>query len=746
MSRSVLSARRQLSTLVVWLLLGLAALPMALKVNDELEAQARLKGSESARVEVTLRARFESPFARIALLRVAGAPSPRSPSGKGLLMRVTDALKATPGVKGVISYLDREDTLFVGRDESAILIVGLDVDEPSGDAMMAGLRKTTDGLHAALAPDYPGVTFGWTGESAVNADLRRLSARETRMAEVRVLPITLVLLVVAFRSLVCALLPVLCGGLTILIALGIIAAVNRFWPASLVVVSIASMVGLGLSIDYALLIVSRYRDALRAGLERQAALAEAAEHGGRTVLVSGSAVAIGFAALLLVPVSEVRSIGMGGLVVTTVAVLVASTFLPVALAWLGPWIDVVPLRLWRWKTRFNWRGWAQWVSRHPVAILVGGGLPLVLLAAQAVHLSTHLPRGRWLPETADSVRVLHEIDSVAPGNFGQIVHAIVDLPPGTTIDREAGWRAVAKLVRHFARDPRIQHVWSITTVNVVPLGGPELLKKIPESVKKNFISADEQSVLIEILPRQHLTATDAAAMVREFRAANLTAITGLAGMRLELGGVPAFNVDYENAIKNSLGLVVLLVIGATLLVLSIAFRSALIPLKAVTLNLLSVIAAFGAVTLVFQDGYGSRLFGLPRPLDGGFPIVPVLVFCIVFGLSMDYEVFIVARIADGRRAGLSDREALIEGIANTGRVITFAAAIMMTVFGGFMFGQFVLVKILGFALGFAVLVDASLIRLWVGPALIQLAGRWNWWPGRQRLDQTRRLARGRLLP
>ena len=130
---------------------------------------------------------------------------------------------------------------------------------------------------------------------------------------------------------------------------------------------------------------------------------------------------------------------------------------------------------------------------------------------------------------------------------------------------------------------------------------------------------------------------------------------------------------------------------------------------------MSVAAAFGAVTLVFQDGFGARLIGLPQPLDGGFPIVPVLVFCIVFGLSMDYEVFIVARIADGRRAGLPDRTALIEGIAGTGRVITFAAAIMMTVFGGFVFGDFVLVKILGFALGVAVLVDASLIRLGVGP-------------------------------
>jgi RND superfamily putative drug exporter len=156
----------------------------------------------------------------------------------------------------------------------------------------------------------------------------------------------------------------------------------------------------------------------------------------------------------------------------------------------------------------------------------------------------------------------------------------------------------------------------------------------------------------------------------------------------------------------------------------------MIPLKAVTLNLLTVAAAFGATTLVFQSEWSSRLLGLPRALQGGFPIVPVLVFCIVFGLSMDYEVFLVARIADGRRAGMSDTLALVEGVSSMGRVITYAAAIMILIFGGFMFGEFVLIKILGFAMGVAVLIDATLIRLALGPALIAIAGRWNWWPGR----------------
>ena len=334
------------------------------------------------------------------------------------------------------------------------------------------------------------------------------------------------------------------------------------------------------------------------------------------------------------------------------------------------------------------------------------------------------------PESADSIRVLHEIDAVARGNFGQIIQVVLDFPPGTVIQDEAGWRAESRLVRYFARDARVQHVWAATTLSTVPLAGPEVLKRLSESVRRTFVSADGRSVVIEVLPRKNIAATDAALMVRDIRAANPEVLTGVAGARLEVGGVPAFNVDYEDTIKNTLIRLVVSVCCATLIVLALVFRSVLIPIKAVALNLLSVAAAFGAVATVFQHALGARLMGLPRPIDGGFPILPVLVFCIVFGLSMDYEVFIVARIADGRRAGLADEEALVEGLAGTGRVVTFAASIMVLIFGGFAFGDFVLIKILGFALGVAVLLDATVIRLALGPALIRLAGRWNWWPGR----------------
>jgi RND superfamily putative drug exporter len=720
----------QLLIVIIWTILGLIAFPLAAKLNQELDASTTLKGSESADVEMSLRRRFQSPFAKIALLRIQGAPSPRTAPGRELLEQVTSVIKNVPAVTGVMSYADHDDSLFIARDDSSIVIVGLSPAKSSGDALLRSLRGASDEMISKFQRSYPALSLSWTGEAAVNADLRRLSAASTRAAEIRVLPLTLLVLLVAFRGWIAAALPILCGALTILVSMGILAAVNRIWPVSLIALSIISMVGLGLSIDYALLIVSRYRDELATGTGHYAAAMAATKQAGHTVIASGSAIAVGFGAMLLVPVSEVRSIGVAGLLVTTVAVLVAVSLLPVALIRVGPRIGAASL----WNhgalaTTERWRRWARWVSGRPWRVLAIAGLPLLFLAAQALHFRFDLPRGRWLPESAESVRVLHEIDAVANGNFGQIIYLMLDLPRGSAVESESGWGATSKLVRHYARDERIQHVWAITTVNPKPLAGPETLAQIPRPVRDSLITPDGLAVLVQLLPKPGLAPTDAAALVREIRAADPQVLTGLAGTRLQVGGVPAFNVDYQESISQSLGLIASIVVCVTLLVLTVTFRSVLIPLKAVMLNLLSVAAAFGATTVVFQSEWGSRLLGLPRPLQGGFPIVPVLVFCIVFGLSMDYEVFLVARIADGRRAGMSDTEALIEGVSNMGRVITFAAATMILIFGGFMSGEFVLIKILGFTLGAAVLIEATLIRLAMGPALIQLAGRWNWWPG-----------------
>jgi RND superfamily putative drug exporter len=251
---------------------------------------------------------------------------------------------------------------------------------------------------------------------------------------------------------------------------------------------------------------------------------------------------------------------------------------------------------------------------------------------------------------------------------------------------------------------------------------------LPESIRKSFLRSDGQATLIELLPTATLSPNEQIRWVREVRSSDVAAMTGVPGAVLRVGGVAALEADYDSVVKEQLPRVVLVVVLGSLLALLIGLRSLFAAAKAILLNLLSVGASFGALVLVFQEGHGSKLLGLDGPTGTVYPIVPILSFAIVFGLSMDYEVFLVTRVLEERRRGLSERSAVIEGLARTAGLITSAAAIMIAVFAAFTVGSFLVVQMLGFTLAVAVLLDATAVRMVVGPALLQLAGDWNWWP------------------
>jgi len=256
----------------------------------------------------------------------------------------------------------------------------------------------------------------------------------------------------------------------------------------------------------------------------------------------------------------------------------------------------------------------------------------------------------------------------------------------------------------------------------------DAVDEVPEPIRKSFLRSDGQATLIELLPLANLSPNALMQWVRQVRSSDVEAITGVPGAILRVGGIPAIDADYDSVVKERLPKVVLGVVLGSLLALLIGLRSFFAAVKAILLNLLSVGASFGALVLVFQEGHGSRLFGLDGATGTVFPIVPILSFAIVFGLSMDYEVFLVARVLEERRRGLSERSAVIEGLARTAGLITSAAAIMIAVFTAFTVGGFLVVKMLGFTLAVAVFIDATVVRMVVGPALLQLAGDWNWWP------------------
>ena len=707
----------------------------ASRVERLLDVGARVEGSESASVDATLRERFDSPFARYAVLVLTGVPAPHTDRGERILREALATVQRVRGVTGTVSWRDAHDSLFLSaRGGGTFAIVGLDPGAASPDVMVERVRAATSALAARLRGAHPALALRWSGDVALNYDIRRASALEGQRAEGRALPLTLALLVVAFGSVVAAFLPVIAAVVAIVTALGITALLAVHWPLSILLANIVTMLGLGLGVDYALLIVSRFREELSHGRGRLDAAARAATVAGHTIMLSGSAVLIGFLALALVPLSELRAIAVGGALAVGCSVLVSVTLVPALLAVLGDRVNRGRVRRGasRGAPSERWRRWGGWVVAHPLLVLVLAGTPMLLLAAQARRIRTGLPRSGWLPSSMESARALEDLATMDRAGVAQALRLVVDLPPGASALEGAGWRAVARISRHLARLAHVERVQSLPRLVGADEASPLVRAMLPVRAVRTFVSRDQRSALVELLPRSDVDFPALTAFVRDVRRLDAGQVSGLRGTRLRVGGMPAFNADYEDAIAGATPRVVALVLAGTLLALAVGFRSILIPIKALLLNLLSVAAALGAVVLVFQDGHGAAVVGMPGAMGSLFPALPVLVFCIVFGLSMDYEVFLVARVAEARRAGATEGDAIADGLARTGGVITSAAAVMIVVFAAFMLGGFLVTKVLGFALAAAVCFDATVVRVALGPALLRLAGRWNWWPAAER--------------
>jgi RND superfamily putative drug exporter len=649
------------------------------------------------------------------------------------LATIVADLKDQSGASGVASYLELRDPIFLGKGGGTFVLVGLSSAEGPVETLVPQLHALAHTLEIKLRGRYPAVKLELTGEIPLNFDIRKASADDVRHGESLVIPATLALLLMAFGSLVAALIPVAVGQLAIATTLAITGLIAQRFHLSILVQNLATMLGLGLGIDYALLMVSRFREAICAGNDGGTASVIAARQAGRTLLISASTVAIGFLALLTVPISEIRSIGVAGFLVAGISVLLTNTVVPAVLALLGPRIDAGRMPFTprldadrAGQTGIRWRQWGKAIVAHPWLAIVAAGAPLLLLAWQAARLDTSLPKGDWLPESAESVHALHTLEQMDRAGVVYSMRMIVDLPTDSIAQTDAGWNAVDHLTKQLMRDPRCARVISITTIAD---GNRSSLTDLSRETRRTFLSSDGRAALIEVLPAGSVSLRDQVDWVRELRKTGAAALTGEPGATLRIGGIPALNADYQTIVSAHLVPVTALVVGATLLALLVGFRSLFAAVKAIALNLISVAASFGALVLVFQEGHGSSLLGVHGGTGSVFPLVPIVAFAIVFGLSMDYEVFLVARVLEARRSGLSEMDAIPEGMARTAGLITSAAAIMIVVFAAFTFGNFLVVKMIGFTLAVAVLIDATLVRIVIGPALLRIAGDWNWWPG-----------------
>ena len=712
---------------------AIALLPFSFHAERHLETATRVEGSQAETVRQELANRFRSPFVDQVVLVIQGLPPADSEEGAQALEPIVTALREQPGVSGVVSYLDSRDPIFLGRGRGTFVLMGLTSTDGPLELLVPKLHQLASSLENQLRGRYPAVKLELTGEIPLNFDIRKASAADVHRGESLVIPATLALLLVAFGSLIAALIPLAVGQLAIATTLAITGFLAQRWHLSILVQNLATMLGLGLGIDYALLMVSRFREAISAGTDGPTASIIAARQAGRTLLISASTVAIGFLALLTVPISEIRSIGIAGFLVAGMSVLLTNTLVPTVLALLGPRINLGRLPFTpkldahrAARTGRRWRRWGKVIVAHPWLALFVAGTPLLLLAWQIRQLDTSVPRGDWLPQAAESVRALHTLRRMDREGVVESLRIIVELPTDPIAQTDAGWNVLDRVTKRLASDPRCGRVISITTIAE---SNRSSLRDLSRETRRTFLSSDGKAALLEVFPASSVSLRDQVNWVRELRKTGALVLTGVPGATLLVGGIPALNADYETIIRDRFPSVTALIVGGTLLALLCGFRSIFVALKAIALNLFSVAASFGALVFVFQNGHGSSFLGVPGGTGSVFPLVPIVAFAIVFGLSMDYEVFLVARVLEARRSGLSEMDAIPEGLARTAGLITSAAAIMIVVFAAFTFGSFLVVKMIGFTLAVAVLIDATLVRIVIGPALLRIAGDWNWWPG-----------------
>ena len=769
------------------------------------ELSGRLKGggfegsnSEAERVQDIMSDEFGvSPATLIVVFEDDGL-SARNEEFRSAQERALDDVREMPEVRHVTTYADTRDPRFVSEDGKkayAVIAFNVSIDET---------RNVVDEVRSKVRSEE--LETYVTGAPAVYQDLEEASNEDIKQAEKYAFPFALAILVIAFGTVVAAGVPAIIGGVSVLTTLAALYFVAGSYDMSVFVLTLSTMLGLGLGIDYALFFVSRFREELDSYPVSEA-VPRAVTTAGRSIFFSGTAVLIGLSGLLFFPFMFMRSIGVAGVMVVFVSVSAALTLLPAFLGILGHRVNWLPVRRRRPTPGTDfWSRNAEVVMGHPVAVIL---LVVALLSAllyPVTHMKVGIPEASVLPQKYESragddmlknnfeyaalnpmeiVATLQESPLSAEGladakelgkrvqNTGEIQHiesvytvgeaaarAYAErvteareeaeaeaerrveravrqqldalraqhgfVPPGAErrIRAEAERRAAEELERRVPKPPE-----GVSADGEITPAGVASFLKLPEARNSEEIQdaldpyvAGERTLLQAVTQANPYTET-AYAAVDEVRA-----IEAPEGTSFLVGGLSAGQKDFISSLYGKAPYAAAFVLVVTYLILLVTFRSVFIPLKAVVVNILSLTASFGAMVFVFQDGNLSGLLNF-TPLGFVDATLPILMFCTIFGVSMDYEVFLLSRIREAYENGDSNAASVAKGLVATAGIITSAAAIIIVVTGAFAFTGIILTKAVGLGLAVAVFVDATIIRVLLVPATMRILGDWNWWPG-----------------
>jgi len=693
-------ARRPWRTLGAWVLalvLGVATIASLLELTSEGEITSN---PESEQGYDALGRHFppipDPEFVNELILVRSSSLTVDEPAFRDKVGTLLAAVQSSGVANNAESFFTSGDESLVSENRSATLIpVGLTGDCEEGAGALIGLVEAADGGEFD-------VTI--TGECSADRDLNEILNNDLKTGELYFgLPAALVVLVLVFGSLVAAVVPLVVALFSIGIALGLAAIFSQGFELSVFLFQMTTVMGLAIAADYGLFIVSRYREERAAGKDEMAAIAGAGATASRAVLFSGMAFVLAMSGLLLVPDSVLRSLGVGALTVGLVAVFAALTLVPALLGLLGDRVNALRVPFLGRAVdsagsegRF-WSRIARAVMRRPVVSLVAGTALLLAAAAPVLDLQLSEPGIRSFPDSAPSREGFAALEEEF--GVGTVDSAIVVVEGD--VGRPPLREAVQQLTETLEADPSFRN--------------PEV-----------EVSPDGQLASVEALVAGDSRDERALAAVRELRSDVVPDIFGGLEATVFVTGETAEVLDYTELMETWLPRIIAFVLLLSFILLTIAFRSIVLPLKAILLNLLSVGAAYGLMVLVFQKGIGNELFGL-RETQVVSTWVPLFLFTVLFGLSMDYHVFLLSRIRERYLKTGDNEEAVAHAVATTARVITGAALIIIVVFSGFASGDLAETQQVGFGVGVALLIDATIVRCVLVPASMKLLGRWNWY-------------------
>ena len=719
----------------VWLLAVVCALPFAPQAPGALQAGGfDLPTLESARSRAALETELGAPPSALVLAITSSTLTPGTFAFEAAAQQAVAGVASAPHVVDSRSHLIAPSQVNVAK-RIVYDVILLDLKPDDSPAALAGIQAAlvhVDGIDVAIA-----------GGPSFYADIQSVSETDLQRSELISLPLAAIVLLLVFGSLVAAGLPLAVGGATVIVALGAIFGVAQATRMSIFVLNLTTLLGLGLGVDYSLLLVSRFREELGRGGTVGEAVQRTVATAGRAVFFSGVTVMLGLAGLALFDFAILRSIGIAGAITVAIAVAASVTLMPAILSLLGTRVNRLAIRRLGSgvvNERGPWARLARAVMRRPLAVALPTLALLVALGTPWLGVRFNAPDGSILPQRVPSRQALDALtDAFGEGSFGPMTLAVRtkgDVTSPANIALLYDWVAALQA------DPRIARVDSIVSID------PRLTRTQyqllyssrgstpPDRYAAQILSLTTAADLtaVSITPTYGPNRPESRALVSELRAAHpgtvgagtRSAITPPDGLDALVGGGPAEIVDVVDTISQEFPRSAAVVILATLLILAVLLRSILLPIKAVVMNMLSILASFGALVWIFQEGNLSAVLGF-APLGFVETTIPVILFCVLFGLSMDYEVFLLTRMREIYDRTGDNVAAVAGGLERSGRIITSAALIVVVVAGSFAFAEIVLIKALGVGVAIAVALDATIVRALLVPATMRLFGKWNWW-------------------